>query len=106
MCVRGLAPFDVLEGLINSYEGDDSSPAVFDALVRACTQFGATDGAHEVIKKLRMDGCWVTIHAWNNFLGHLLKLNEIDRFWKVYKEMISYGYSENVYTFNLVVYAL
>jgi len=101
MCESGVPPLEVLEGLINSYEGCDSSPAVFDALVRACTQFGATDGAYEVIMKLRMEGVWVTIHAWNNFLGHLLKLNEIDRFW-----MLSYGYIENVNTFNLVVHAL
>ncbi|KAM2263885.1 hypothetical protein ACFXTI_040121 [Malus domestica] len=105
---EGLHPLVVLEGLVTSYdEGCGcSSPAVFDALVRACTRFGATDGAYEVIKKLRLDGCWVSIHAWNNFLNHVIKLNEIDRFWKMYMEMLSYGYVENVNTFNLVMYAL
>ncbi|CAN6566961.1 unnamed protein product [Malus baccata var. baccata] len=105
---EGLHPLVVLEGLVTSYdEGCGcSSPAVFDALVRACTRFGATDGAYEVIKKLSLDGYWVSIHAWNNFLNHVIKLNEIDRFWKMYKEMLSYGYVENVNTFNLVMYAL
>ncbi|TQD71231.1 hypothetical protein C1H46_043241 [Malus baccata] len=105
---EGLHPLVVLEGLVTSYdEGCGcSSPAVFDALVRACTRFGATDGAYEVIKKLRLDGYWVSIHAWNNFLNHVIKLNEIDRFWKMYKEMLSYGYVENVNTFNVVIYAL
>ncbi|KAM1251825.1 hypothetical protein ACFX2J_039904 [Malus domestica] len=105
---EGLPPLVVLEGLVTSYdEGCGCSiPAVFDALVRACTQFGATDGAYEVIKKLRLDGYWVSIHAWNNFLNHVIKLNEIDRFWKMYKEMLSNGYVENVNTFNLVMYAL
>ncbi|XP_048442456.1 pentatricopeptide repeat-containing protein At1g11710, mitochondrial-like [Pyrus x bretschneideri] len=105
---EGLPPLVVLEGLVTSYdEGCGfSSPAVFDALVRACTRLGATDGAYEVIKKLRLDGYWVSIHAWNNFLNHVIKLNEIDRFWKMYKEMLSYGYVENVNTFYLVMYAL
>ncbi|KAK2644491.1 hypothetical protein Ddye_019686 [Dipteronia dyeriana] len=53
--------------LVDVYELCESTPAVFDALVRACTQIGATEGAYEVIKKLRVDGCWVSIHAWNNF---------------------------------------
>ena len=56
--------------------------------------------------KLQIEGCWVTIHAWNNFLSHLIKVNEIQRFWMVYKKMISYGYMENVNSFNLVVHAL
>ncbi|KAM1124656.1 hypothetical protein ACFX11_040229 [Malus domestica] len=103
---EGLPPLVVLEGLVTSYgEGcGRSSPAVFDALVRACTRFRAMDGAYEVIKKLRLD--WLLIHASKNFLNHLIKLNEIDRFWKMYKEMLSYGYVEDVDTFNLVIYAL
>ncbi|CAN6703544.1 unnamed protein product [Malus baccata var. baccata] len=103
---EGLPPLVVLEGLVASYgEGcGRSSPAVFDALVRACTRFGAMDGDYEVIKKLRLD--WLLIHASKNFLNHLIKLNEIDRFWKMYKEMLSYGYVEDVNTFNLVIYAL
>ncbi|CAK7351225.1 unnamed protein product [Dovyalis caffra] len=106
MTVNGLSPMEVLEALNNSYRMCESSPAVFDALIRACTQIGATEGAYEVIKKLQVEDCWVTIHAWNNFLSHLLKFNEIGRFWMVYKEMISYGYMENIYTFNLVAHAL
>ncbi|KAF9672066.1 hypothetical protein SADUNF_Sadunf11G0001900 [Salix dunnii] len=106
MTVNGLSPLEVLEALNNSYGICESSPAVFDALVRACTQTGATVGAYEVIMKLQIEGCWVTIHAWNNFLSHLIKVNEIHRFWMVYKKMVSYGYMENVNTFNLVVHAL
>lgn len=106
MTVNGLSPLEVLEALNNSYGICESSPAVFDALVRACTQIGATVGAYEVIKKLQIEGCWVTIHAWNNFLSHLIRVNEIHRFWMVYREMVSYGYMENVNTFNLVVHAL
>ncbi|CAN6697427.1 unnamed protein product [Malus baccata var. baccata] len=108
MGADGLPALVVLEGLSNSCgEGCGcSSPAVFDAFVRACTRFGDSDGAYEVIKKLRLDGYWVSIHAWNNFLNHVIKLNDIDRFWKMYKEMLSYGYVENVNTFNLVIYAL
>ncbi|KAJ6333837.1 hypothetical protein OIU77_009677 [Salix suchowensis] len=106
MTVNGLSPLEVLEALNNSYGICESSPAVFDALVRACTQIGATVGAYEVIMKLQIEGCCVTIHAWNNFLSHLIKVNEIHRFWMVYKKMVSYGYMENVNTFNLVVHAL
>ncbi|KAJ6978518.1 hypothetical protein NC653_026821 [Populus alba x Populus x berolinensis] len=109
MTVNGLSPLEVLEALNNCYGICESSPAVFDALVRACTQIGATVGAYEVIKKLQIEGCWVTIHAWNNFLSHLIRVNEIHRFWMVYREMVSYGYMENsgiwpnVVTFNMMV---
>ena len=105
MHVNGMSPLEVLDGLVDSYEFCDSCPAVFDTLVRACTQCGATEGACAVIRKLRMEGRFVTLHVWNNLLSHLLKLNEIGRFWNMYKEMISYRYIENVKTFNLVVYA-
>ncbi|KAJ7967694.1 ATP synthase gamma chain like [Quillaja saponaria] len=98
---KGTSPLEVLEGLVISYEMFDSSPAVFNALVRACTQAGVTEGAYDVINKLRNEGFWVTIHACNNFLNHLLKLNEIGRFWNLYEDMVSYGYMENVNTFNL-----
>ncbi|KAL0305934.1 UNVERIFIED_CONTAM: hypothetical protein Sradi_6010700 [Sesamum radiatum] len=42
-----------------------------------------------------MENHWVSIHAWNNFLNHLLKIGEVQRFWMVYREMISYEYYEN-----------
>ncbi|XP_061345531.1 pentatricopeptide repeat-containing protein At1g11710, mitochondrial [Gastrolobium bilobum] len=103
---EGTPPLELLEALIESYGNCSSSSAVFDALVRACTQAGATEGAYHVICELRTRGCWVTVHAWNNFLNHLLELNEIDRFWKLYKGMGSFGYVENVNTYNLVIYAL
>ncbi|KAF8407457.1 hypothetical protein HHK36_006590 [Tetracentron sinense] len=103
---RSISPLELLEALVDRYETCLSSPAVFDALVRACTQIGATGDAYRVIKKIRLEGCWVTIHAWNNFLNHLLKLNQGDKFWKMYREVISNGYSDNVNTFNLVIYAL
>ncbi|XVF27872.1 hypothetical protein REPUB_Repub14bG0146700 [Reevesia pubescens] len=106
MLEKGMTPLEVLDGLVDSFEFCDSCPAVFDALIRACTQYGATEGAYAVIKKLRTEGHFITIHAWNNFLSHLLKLNEIGIFWNMYKEMISYRYIQNVNTFNLVVYAL
>ncbi|XP_060973146.1 pentatricopeptide repeat-containing protein At1g11710, mitochondrial isoform X4 [Cannabis sativa] len=103
-----VSPLEILEGLVKSYEACGSCPAVFDALVRACTQFGATEGAYEVMEKLRLDGVWVTIHAWNNFLSHLLKLNETFRFWNMYKEMVSFGMLKigiwpNIVTFNMIM---
>ncbi|XP_041013883.1 pentatricopeptide repeat-containing protein At1g11710, mitochondrial-like [Juglans microcarpa x Juglans regia] len=104
--VSGVPPLKALEGLTNSYKVCDSSPAVFDALIRVCTQIGDTDGAYEVIRKLRSKSYSFTIQVWNNLLSHLLKLSEIHRCWEMYREMISYGYSESVNTFNLVVYAL
>ncbi|XP_020967175.1 pentatricopeptide repeat-containing protein At1g11710, mitochondrial-like isoform X3 [Arachis ipaensis] len=102
----GTSPLVVLEVLIESYQRCCSSIAAFDSLVRACTQVGATEGAYDVIYNLRSRGCFITIHAWNNFLNHLLQLNEIDRFWNLYRGMGSFGYIENVNTFNLVIYAL
>ncbi|XP_016649616.1 PREDICTED: pentatricopeptide repeat-containing protein At1g11710, mitochondrial isoform X2 [Prunus mume] len=49
MSADGLHPLDVLEGLVSSYDEacGCSSPAVFDAFVRACTRFGQTEGAYE-----------------------------------------------------------
>ncbi|KAA8520070.1 hypothetical protein F0562_014326 [Nyssa sinensis] len=105
MQTKGYSPLEVLETLVDSYEMCLSSPAVFDSLVRACTQIGATEGAFDVIKKLRMEGFGVSIHAWNNFLNHLLNFGEVGRFWMVYKEMVSLGYFENLHAFNLVIYA-
>lgn len=106
MLKNGKSPLEVLGGLIDSYKICNSNPAVFDALVRTCTRLGSLEGAYDVIKKLRLEGFWVTIHAWNNFLNQLLKLEETDKFWNMYKEMVACGYSENVNTFNLIIYAL
>ncbi|KAK7258017.1 hypothetical protein RIF29_32394 [Crotalaria pallida] len=103
---EGTPPMELLEALIETYDKCSSSIAVFDALVRACTQAGATEAAYDVIRKLRTRGCCVTVHAWNNFLSHVLELNDIDRFWKLYKGTGSFGYIENVNTYNLVIYAL
>lgn len=108
MSVEGrlkLSPLDVLSGLVRSYEACGSSPDVFDSLVRACTQSGDAEGAREVIERARAEGFKVSVHALNNFMGCLLSLNEIDRFWEVYKEMDGLGYVENVNTFNLVIYS-
>ncbi|XP_023742873.1 pentatricopeptide repeat-containing protein At1g11710, mitochondrial isoform X1 [Lactuca sativa] len=103
----GYSHLDVLEGLWDSYNPDISCPHVFDTLIRACTSFGDMNSAHEVIINLRMEkGFHVSVHAWNNFLNHLIKSNELNSFWKKYTEMISYGYTENIYTYNLVIYAL
>ncbi|KAA0056855.1 pentatricopeptide repeat-containing protein [Cucumis melo var. makuwa] len=106
MLKNGKSPLEVLGGLMNSYEICNSNPAVFDALVRTCTQLKSVEGAYDVIRKLRLEGFWVTIHAWNNFLNLLLKLGETDKFWNMYMEMVASGYSENVNTFNLIIYAL
>lgn len=107
MQTMGHSHLDILEGLWDSYDAETSCPNVIDALVRACTLLGDTNRAYEVIMKLRMDkGFGVSIHAWNNFLSHLIKSNEINCFWEKYEEMISYGYVENVYTMNLVVHSL
>ncbi|XP_071737568.1 uncharacterized protein [Rutidosis leptorrhynchoides] len=110
MQTMGYSHLDVLEGLWNTYDAETteiSCPNVFDTLVRACTLLGDTNCAYEVIMKLMTDREFgVSINAWNNFLGHLIKSNEINCFWKKYEEMISYGYVENVYTMNLVVHAL
>ncbi|KAI3741035.1 hypothetical protein L1987_58700 [Smallanthus sonchifolius] len=103
----GYSHLEVLEGLWNSYDAEISCPDVFDALVRASTLLGDTNCAYEVIIKLRMEKDFdVSIHAWNNFLNSLLRSNEITHFWGKYKEMIAYGYLENVYTMNLVIHAL
>ncbi|MED6210959.1 hypothetical protein PIB30_069083 [Stylosanthes scabra] len=102
----GTPPLVLLEVLVESYQRCCSSIAAFDTLVRACTQVGATEGAYDVICNLRRRGCSITIHAWNNFLNHLLQLNEIHRFWNLYRGMGSFGYMENVNTLNLVIYAL
>ncbi|RYR31155.1 hypothetical protein Ahy_B01g055945 [Arachis hypogaea] len=92
---EGTPPLVLLEVLIESYRRCCSSIAAFDALVRACTQVGATEGAYDVIYNLRSRDCFIAIHAWNNFLNHLLQLNEIDRFWNLYRGMGSFGYMEN-----------
>lgn len=105
MLKNGKSPMEVLRGLIDSYEICNSNPAVFDALVRTCTLLGTVEGAYDVIKKLSVEGFWVTVHAWNNFLNQLLKLDKTDKFWNMYKEMVASGYSENVYTYNLIIYA-
>lgn len=77
MLKNGKSPLEVLGGLIDSYKICNSNPAVFDALVRTCTRLGSLEGAYDVIKKLRLEGFWVTIHAWNNFLNQLLKLEPL-----------------------------
>ncbi|GAA0149032.1 hypothetical protein LIER_08309 [Lithospermum erythrorhizon] len=104
MIAKGYMPLEVLEGLVDS--SLDEGVAVFDALVRACTQMGKTEGAYEVMHKLRMENIWVSIHAWNNFLNSLVKSDQLLRFWAVYEEILSHGYFENVNTFNLIIYAL
>ncbi|KAF3677453.1 ATPase, F1 complex, gamma subunit protein [Capsicum annuum] len=106
MISRGYSPLDILEVLLDTYDVSFPCDAVFDTLVRACTELGASDGAYGVIEKSRMEGFFVSVHAWNNFLNRLVKVDDVCRFWFFYKEMVSYGYSENVYTFNLVIYAL
>ena len=76
----GTPPLVLLEAFIESYRRCGSSTVIFDSLVRACTQAGATEGANDVMHRLRTQGCCVTINAWNNFLNNLFELNEIDRF--------------------------
>ncbi|CAA7037784.1 unnamed protein product [Microthlaspi erraticum] len=109
MSVEGgnLSPLQVLSGLIRNHQAccDSTSLDVFDSLVRACTQNGDAEGASKVIEQARAEGFCVSLHALNNFMGCLLNLNEIDWFWKVYREMDSLGYVENVNTFNLVIYS-
>ncbi|KAL1537330.1 pentatricopeptide repeat-containing protein, mitochondrial [Salvia divinorum] len=106
MISKGYSPLEVLEALIRSSAGGFLSSAVFDALVRACTQIGATEDAYEVIEKSRIGGIHVSIHAWNNFLGHLLKTGDVTGFWEMYRKMVSYEYYESVNTYNLLIYAL
>ncbi|KAI3789565.1 hypothetical protein L2E82_02365 [Cichorium intybus] len=107
MQTLGYSHLEVLEGLWDSYDSEIWCPNVFDSLIRACTSFGDLNSAYEVIINLRTEkGFHVSIHAWNNFLNHLIKSNELNSFWKKYAEMISYGYTENIYTYNLVIYAL
>ncbi|XP_047954890.1 pentatricopeptide repeat-containing protein At1g11710, mitochondrial isoform X2 [Salvia hispanica] len=106
MISKGYSPLEVLEALIHSSAGVSPSRAVSDALVRACTQIGATQDAYEVIKKSRIGGIRVSIHAWNNFLGHLLKIGDVAGFWEMYRKMVSYEYYESVNTYNLLIYAL
>ncbi|KAK6925240.1 Pentatricopeptide repeat [Dillenia turbinata] len=104
--IKGFTHLEILDALANSYEECGSCPGVFDTLVRACGEIGNLDGAYEVIQRLKSEGCWVSIHAWNNLLNHLIKLDGVDRFWKVYREMVACGYVENVNTFNLLIFAL
>ncbi|KAJ8556150.1 hypothetical protein K7X08_022908 [Anisodus acutangulus] len=108
MIRRGYSPLEILEVLLDTFASRFTCDAVFDTLVRACTELGASEGAYSVIEKLRTEGLFVSIHAWNNFLNHIVKVDDdvCCRFWFFYKEMVSYGYSENVYTFNLIIYAL
>ncbi|XP_031392555.1 pentatricopeptide repeat-containing protein At1g11710, mitochondrial [Punica granatum] len=103
---NGVSPVEILEGLVRSFESCCSSIAALDSLVRACTLLGDADGAYEVIMRSRVMGFQVTVHSWNNFLNHLLKANDLGRFWRVYGEMVSYRYVENVNSFNLLIYAL
>ncbi|KZV37174.1 pentatricopeptide repeat-containing protein mitochondrial [Dorcoceras hygrometricum] len=105
MVSKGYYPLEISESLVDSYDACFSSTAVFDALIRTCTELGAIEEAYVVIEKLRTRGYWISVHAWNNFLNHLLKTDEVGRFWIVYNEMISYGYCENLNTLNLIIYA-
>ncbi|GER44931.1 pentatricopeptide repeat-containing protein [Striga asiatica] len=107
MITKGHTPLEILEALIHSHhEMPFPNCSVFDTLVRACTQIGSTNGAYEVIERLRGEDCWVSIHAWNNFLSHLLKTGDVGHFWMRYQEMIFDSYYENVNTFNLIILAL
>ncbi|VFQ96834.1 unnamed protein product [Cuscuta campestris] len=106
MIKKGVLPLELLGGLMDSRDVGCRNDAVFDTLVRACTQIRLTDGGYEVIKKLRAHGYMVSIHAMNNFLDHLSKLDDNRRFWTMYKDMVSCGYIENVYTYNVVIHAL
>ncbi|XLR61259.1 hypothetical protein S83_011931, partial [Arachis hypogaea] len=87
---EGIPPLVLLEVLIKSYRRCCSSIAIV-----------VTESAYDIIYKLRSLGCFITIHIWNNFPNHLLQINEIDRFWNSYRGMGSFGYMENVNTFNL-----
>ncbi|PWA94556.1 pentatricopeptide repeat (PPR) superfamily protein [Artemisia annua] len=103
----GFSHLEVLDGLWDCYDGEVSCGGVFDALVRACNLSGNGKCGYEVIMKLRTEkGFSVSVHAWNNYLNRVLKSGEVSCFWQRYEEMISYGYVENVYTLNLVIYAL
>lgn len=103
---KGTSTMELMEALVNSFEISNSSLVVLDTLVRLCTPIRATEDIYIVIKKLRMKEYLISIHHWNNFLNHLLKLNKCRRFWEMYKEMHSIGYVENLYTCNLVIHAL
>ncbi|KAI3680528.1 hypothetical protein L6452_35300 [Arctium lappa] len=105
--LMGYSHLEVLDGLWDSYDDDISSPHVFDSLIRVCTSLDDINSAYEVILNLRTEkGFRVSVHAWNNYLNRVLKSDSVSGFFEKYEEMVSYGYVENVYTFNLVVYAL
>ncbi|KAI4370986.1 hypothetical protein MLD38_019270 [Melastoma candidum] len=106
ICAEGISPLEISEELLRSYDTRLCSPAVFDALIRMCGQLGATEDAYRLICKLRLKNIKVTVHAWNNFLSHLLKSNNLGKFWMMYRKTSSFGYSENVYTLNLAIHAL
>ncbi|KAM0952241.1 putative tetratricopeptide-like helical domain superfamily [Dioscorea sansibarensis] len=100
-------PLLLLQSLTQTNTSLTSTPAVFDALIRACTQINAGDDAYAVILKLRSEGFLISIHAWNNFLNHaLMSSHDTSRFWELFNEMLSFGYLENVNTYNLVIFAL
>ncbi|KAG6486545.1 hypothetical protein ZIOFF_055122 [Zingiber officinale] len=104
---RGIPVLELLDALARSRKRYGGSRDAYDAIVRCCTQIGAGKDAYLVIRTLRARGVWVSIHACNNLLNHLISNRDAGvTFWKMYKEMIALGYVENVNTFNLLIYAL
>ncbi|RRT72958.1 hypothetical protein B296_00032472 [Ensete ventricosum] len=105
---RHVAALELLDALARCRKRYGGSRDVYDAMVRGCTQIGATKDACLVMETLRARGVWVSLHAYNNLLSHLLMSSQDGgvAFWEMYKEMLALGYVENVNTFNLVIYGL
>ncbi|WOL04932.1 pentatricopeptide repeat-containing protein [Canna indica] len=99
---------ELLDSMARTRKRYNGCRDAYDALVRSCTQIGTGEDACLVIETLRARGVWVSIHACNNLLNHLL-MSSPDAgaaFWNMYKEILAVGYVENVNTFNLVIYGL
>ncbi|KAJ8466893.1 hypothetical protein OPV22_029445 [Ensete ventricosum] len=90
---RHVAALELLDALARCRKRYGGSRDVYDAMVRGCTQIGATKDACLVMETLRARGVWVSLHAYNNLLSHLLMSSQDGgvAFWEMYKEMLALG---------------
>lgn len=102
----GLGSSSVFDALMDTYPLCNSSPAVFDLLIRVYVRMGAADDALEAFRLMRSRGFRPSVCTCNMILSAMAKVRCAESVWLFFGEIVENGICPNVATFNIVLSVL